>query len=476
MKIYRGLIYILPVVLFCSYQPLISLGANSTMNLELSLPLIWLVVFDVVAGILIIQRKKVVELLKMWPWLVLPVFMTISLLWGHDTLRGVLTGGVLWLVYFAVLAFVIFKKEVKSAKFSKNFLKVFFGAGVVVCAWCLIQCIMDVAGAARVNTLLCPGCVYQIFGFPHPNGFAAEPQFMGNLLLAPAIVSFYCLLKNKFFSRKILLALFTIFTATLFLTLSRGAIYAFGVAMIFLTVVQVVQKRNWKILLIWPVILLAFLFTLNLQGVFTELSKTNDTYVSGVSKVVNQLSLGVIDLGGSQVKKEVETNGEPAEDIVEAEATETEEPAEAIPTTEESIFDGYAEVSTNERVDSWKGAFQIWVRDPQTALFGVGLGGAPLARYEAGVYSTPKEIINNEYVTLLVEIGVVGLGLAIATIVMVVRAFWRSPSRWLLLTLLVAYAVSLCFFSGLPNALHIYLLTGMIYVLSLNWNSSRRKL
>ena len=44
---YSVLLYLLPLVLFFSYHPVISLGGDGTMNFELSLPIIWLVVFDV---------------------------------------------------------------------------------------------------------------------------------------------------------------------------------------------------------------------------------------------------------------------------------------------------------------------------------------------------------------------------------------------------------------------------------------------
>ena len=49
-KIFKDLVKLLPLVLFFSYYPVISFGANETMNFELSLPLIWLVIFDGVAG------------------------------------------------------------------------------------------------------------------------------------------------------------------------------------------------------------------------------------------------------------------------------------------------------------------------------------------------------------------------------------------------------------------------------------------
>ena len=57
-KIYKYLFLAFPAVLYFSYFPIIALGSSETMNFELSLPLIFLVIFDIVAGILIIGEKK----------------------------------------------------------------------------------------------------------------------------------------------------------------------------------------------------------------------------------------------------------------------------------------------------------------------------------------------------------------------------------------------------------------------------------
>lgn len=468
--LYRGMIYALPVVLYFSYWPWINLGANGTMNFDLSLPIVWLVIFDVVAFVLMAKKKLLKQILDKWVWLLLPGFLTLSLIWSHDVVRGGLIMGVLWLVYFAGFAFVILRKELGGERFRRNFFKVFFGAGLMACAWCVAQCIMDVAGVPQGQTLLCDGCVYRIFGFPHPNGWAAEPQFMGNLLLAPIFTSLYFLVKNKYFSRKSLLIMFFAFVATLFLTLSRGAIYSFGVAMVVFTVAWIIKTKKWRVLLVWPVILVAMLFTLNMQGIFAELSRTDDTYIAGVSKAVNQLTLGVVDLGGSQVKKEkVE---EKSEDMHSEEAASNEAPEEE---NESAVFDGYVEVSTSSRVNIWQSALNTWKKDLRTMMFGVGIGGSLKAMYEYGEMDTSREIINNEYVNLLVEVGIAGMLLLAMTVGLVIRAVSKAKDRLLLYTLIIAYMVSLCFFSGLPNALQIYLVPAVLWAVLGTENISKEK-
>ena len=454
-RFYRGLICVLPAVLFFSYYPVISLGASESMNFEFSLPLIWLVVFDVLAMVIMVQRKLLFrDFKKKCVWLLFPGFLSLSLLWSLNFVRGFLTVGILWLVYFAVYAFFGLKSVLKEVGVKEIFWKVFFGSALLVCGWCVLQCALDLWGVSRMGSLMCAGCTYEMFGFPHPNGFAIEPQFMGNLLLAPAITSVWFVLKNKKYWW-----LFFIFVATMFLTFSRGAIYAFIIAMIFMMVMEWTKQKDWKVCKTFLIIAAAFLFTLNLQGIMAQVSPTDDTYSSGVTKVINQLSLGIIDIRGD----ENETNEVILEETNTPVLKKTDENAKN--EKEQAVFDGYVEESTETRKRLAGAAFTIWRQDFKTVMFGVGLGGAGQALYANGLSPAPKEIVQNQYASLLLETGVVGIGLLILTMVLVFRVVYKNKNSILIFTLIVAYMVSLCFFSGLPNALHIYLLPAILMVI-----------
>ena len=460
-KLYRGLIYILPVVLFFSYYPVIKLGASESMNFELSLPLIWLVVFDAVAfGIMIKKKILFRDCRKMWVWMLFPIFVTLSVLWSLNSLRGLLTVGILWFIYFAGYAFFSLRSILKEAGAKEVFWKVFFGSALVVCGWCLVQCVLDLAGLPREGSLMCAGCTYKMFGFPHPNGFAIEPQFMGNLLLAPAIVSaWFGLKKNKQY-----FWLLFIFAVTIFLTFSRGAIYAFVVAMIFMTAFEWVRQKDWRVCKTFLIIAVAFLFTLNLQGVMAQASPTNDTYVDGVAKVINQLSLGVIDIRESKSEILPEEANVSTLETVDEEAKE-----------DKAVFDGYVEESTDTRVRLTDAALTVWRKDFKTIMFGVGLGGAGQALYVNGLSPAPKEIVQNQYASLLLETGLVGVVLMVMTLVLIVRMAYKNPAREVIWTLILAYGITVCFFAGLPNALHIYLMPAILMVIFDDGKSSYRK-
>lgn len=519
----RFLVYVLPLALMFSYYPIIALGKNETMNLELSVPLVWLVVFDILAVCLMIKRRALFAVFNergRWLWLLFPAFLTISVIWSLNILRGILVVGILWLIYVAVYGFFNLRDLFFAEDFRKKFWRAFFGATILVCLWCVLQCILDLAGVSREGSLMCAGCVYQMFGFPHPNGFAIEPQFMGNLLLAPAIVVIYGILINdnsafggrvararRHGARALILGrnlrkppktlLSFIIISVLFLTFSRGAIYAFVVATAFLLMWVGVQRKSW-----WGVgkvvatVVVAFLFTLNVQGIMAAVSPTNDTYQSGVAKVLNHLSLGVIDVrekkvengenrqaneaetdGGDESEIEIEKNDETEK--AEEDGTETneykkleaevDERAWLIKKQEENsaVFDGYVEGSTDTRIRLSNAAGEVWAKNPTTVWFGVGIGGAGEALYQNGLSPAPKEIIQNEYMSLLLETGLVGISLFVLTMIMVFRTLWRSSQKIMLVGLLIAYGVTLLFFSGLPNALHIYLIPGLIYSMGL---------
>lgn len=459
-RLLRFLILILPLVLFFSYYPLIHFGADESMNFEISLPIIWLVVFDIVAFVRLARKKMLGRIWQNWLWLLLPVFLTLSIFWSLNSLRGFLTVGIIWLIYFAVFSMFCLRDLITGENFKKKFLKTFLISTSIVCLWCFVQCILDLAGVSREYSLMCAGCTYKMFGFPRPNGFAIEPQFMGNLMLAPTILAIWLILgKQKLIGRKVLFVYLLIFVMTLFLTMSRGAIYALIVAMIFMTVVKVVQTRKSQAFLIWPIMLLAFIGSLGLQGLMAEFSKTDDTFRAGVAKVLNHLSLGVIDIRGEGEVGSVE-------EVSSGEGFDEEG-------NNEAIFDGYVAESTDTRLRLSDAAIKVWLKNWKTTLFGVGLGGAGTALYVNELSPAPKEIIQNEYFSLLLETGVVGVLLATLTVVWAVRYIIKKENYLLVLTLMAAYGVSLGFFAGLPNALQIYLMTPLI--LAIYSSKSRRK-
>ena len=494
-----ALIYLLPAILFCSYYPLISLGGDHSMNFELSLPLIWLVLFDATLLLAFIfldrarrrsrpRSRAAARKQSFWgfnfPGLtdrqfflfsLFPFFATASIFWSANPLRAVLTAGLIWLIFFAIFAFLHLLPALGLPfRFRTKFLTAFFISTATICIICWLQCFLDLAGLSRDQTLLCLGCTYHSFGFPHPSGLAIEPQFMGNLLLAPTLTALYLLVFHHPRAQKaasftlssrqfrLILVAACFFSATLFLTFSRGAIYAYAIAIVALIIFALVRHTFRPSLLLIPIA--TFLAILGVQGIFAALSPTPETFLSGVTKSIHQLSLGLIDL-------------RPAASDPTPEISDPPETSEAPETTTNSstdpVFDGYVPESTNIRLSLSSTALRTWAHSPATILFGVGLGGAGTAMHSLypDLVTSPKEIVQNQFLSLLLELGLVGVALLLFALYLACFSrFGRSrlrshPALPLLVSLSLAYLITLNFFAGLPNALHIYLLPPLLYLI-----------
>ena len=520
------LFYSFPVVLYFSYYPLLSLGSSASMNFELSLPLLWLLLFSLLSlkdfFALVFRAFRSLakhsassdksSLAVILP-LLFPLYLSLSILWSPNPLRALLTSGILWCIYISIYAllsrFSVAPSSCStqpSASASSStlscspalLLKTFLFGSAAVCLFCWAQCLLDVFGISRETSLLCLGCTYRSFGFPHPSGFAIEPQFMGNLLLAPAFLSLY-LLQNRtgnqkteqiFKNRTFLPALSFLFLSTLFLTFSRGAIYSFAVAYLLFLILSVVKLQSPAVFKSLPLVIAAFLFSLASQGTLSALSPTSDTFLSGIEKSISQLSLGQINLRLSPQPSLPEqsassTNPQGSQDSQDPQDTPattdasdsiSPEPPSAILPVEappadlpaSSLFSGYVAESTDVRLRLNSLALEASLASPASFLFGYGLGSAGAALFSRGSLASSAEIIQNEYLALLLETGILGLLLLALALLVFSRLLKNSLApreRVLLFALLLSFALSLNFFSGLPNALHLYLFPDFLILL-----------
>lgn len=441
------LLYSFPVVLFCSYYPIIPIVSTASTNYELSLPLIWLLFFSVLSlkdfliTIYNIYKKHPLYLLG----LLFPIYLSISAIWSINPPRAIMTAGILWcLIITSVTLLMVFRT---SKFFNKaKFLKIFFLSTAAFCALCWIQSILDCFEVDRSITLLCKGCVSYSFGFPHPSGLAIEPQFMGNLLLAPTLAAIYFWVRahsevkdNLPFGSRSLLFFSALFSCTLFFTFSRGAVYSFSIAFVALFIASVFklrQKEFWKA---FPLLFSCLFFTLLIQGAFSAISYTDSTFLGGIEKSISQMTLGKIEL-----HLEAEHSSDNTSDQTEAEAP---------------VFDGYVEESTDTRMRFNRIALELSSKTPSNAVFGHGLGSAGEIMYKEGKTASAYELIQNEYLSLLLETGILGLLFAALAVTIVLRATRKlaHSHRYLIWSVTLSFLFSLLFFSGLPNAIHLYL-------------------
>lgn len=429
-----------PICVWFSYRPVISLGADSTMNYELSVALIYVVVLTM-AGLPTIwrNRKKLIKNKVAVAIGLFGLWSSITSLWSANLARGVLALGILWCL--CLISWAVITERRKIIDILPQLKKVLIASSIVVCLAALLQMILGVYIESRETIGLCAGCAANQFGFVRPNLFAIEPQFLGSLLLAPTLIIYHQLITSKRNWSDSLT--FILLTTTLGLTLSRGAIYACALGMV---VMWLVVNKHWlnKLATI-DLIIVAMIGCLCIQGGLAAINPhINETFWGAVSKSVNHLSLGLIDLG--QDEPAVESTDEPS--------LNEDEPA----------FDGYVAESTDVRINLTKVALTSWSSQTLARkLFGTGLGSSGIVMAEQTGSSYQKEIVQNEYVEILLERGVVGLALFVMVIAITFASVLAKKKRWLW-AILVAYLAQWCFFSGLPNALHIYLMLSLLLV------------
>ena len=429
-----------PICVWLSYRPVISLGADGTMNYELSIALIYVVVLAIVSLPVIWRDRE--RLIKNKVAIAIGLFTlwsSITSLWSANLVRGVLTSGVLCCL--CLISWAVIAERQKIIDILPYLKKVLIASSVVACLLALLQMVLGTYIESREVIGLCAGCVASQFGFVRPNLFAIEPQFLGSLLLAPTLIVYHQLITKKRNWTNSLV--FILLAMTLGLTLSRGAIYACALGMAVMWFV--VNKRWLNKLATIDLIIVAAVGCLCIQGGLAAINPhINETFWGAVSKSVNHLSLGLIDLGRGE--QTVEPTDEPS--------LNEDEPA----------FDGYVAESTDVRVNLTKVALTAWYNQTLTyKLFGTGLGSSGMVMAKQTGSDYQKEIVQNEYVEILLERGVVGLVLFMSTITTIAASVSIRKKRWLW-AILIAYLAQWCFFSGLPNALHIYLTLSLLLI------------
>lgn len=441
-----------PIFIWFSYLPRISLGGDSTMNYELSLTLIYVVVLALVGlSTIWYHRRLLVKSKHIWILTAFLLWSLLSIIWSPNRLRGILTGGILGLIYLIFLAAWADRGHLRQLL--PTLAKLLVGSAVVACLLAIAQMVVGTYIQSRDVTSLCAGCVAGQFGFVRPNLFAIEPQFFGNLLLAPVLITYYYLITHRRDWQSSLV--FVLLLTTLGLTLSRGAIYACAVGML---VMWLAVKRRWvaKLMTI-DLILVAVIACLAIQGGLAAASPVyNETFWGAVTKSVDHLTLGIIDLRPKQ--------SEPNDNGVNQEALDSPADTSLSSDEQQPAYDGYVAESTDVRVNLTKTALTAWSsQDWFHRLAGTGLGSSGVVMAEQTGSNYPKEIVQNEYVEILLERGVVGLVLFLAAIASTFHKPRRRNMTWVW-SILVAYLVQWCFFSGLPNALHIYLVTSILLI------------
>lgn len=308
---------------------------------------------------------------------------------------------------------------------------IFISVGLM-CLIGLYQFAGDMIGLPTNLTGLDPGYTKVVFSFPRVHAFSKEPLYFANYLFIPlgvGLALFFSKYKAPAKAGKLgiverlngplLLPLMILIFINFLLTLSRGAFIAFVPFAIIFAIFyyrQIFTPRN--------VIL----------GAITLI--TSLTVVYGVLRVASPEALERF-IGHAKL-----------EDVL-------------VQKTGESGFG---------RLQTFLQAYEAWQTSPVT---GIGLGnfGPYIMSYPDRTPATGWQIVNNEYLELLAETGVLGLGTWLFILILIfgrsVVAYRRATDEYLkavlvgLTAALVAMMVQYNFFSTL-YIIHIWILLALI--------------
>ncbi|MBI4407091.1 MAG: O-antigen ligase family protein [Candidatus Kerfeldbacteria bacterium] len=268
-------------------------------------------------------------------------------------------------ILFTIGVSVILPSIIRHTNQVEKLVTILLISMAVVCLFGIYQFLGDIVGLPTSLTGLRPQYTKDILGFPRIQSTAPEPLYFANYLLLPLSITVgLWLSRTSRFKPVWLLLLVLLGGVNFILTVSRGGYIALAATLGILALVYIKQ-------LLRPRILIPIVLCLAVAGGvayrFLNLTEQLETYTTHVT----------------------------------------------------NIFGG---ASYEERVETYTIAERIWLQHPW-----IGIGPGSFGPYAANhPLITPSEgykIVNNEYIELLAETGILGL---ICILVMVVMLYVRS--------------------------------------------------
>lgn len=332
----------------------------------------------------------------------------------------------------ALAVAVLYKDE-----YLEDIVKSLLLSATLVALFGIYQYIGDLAGLPNWATGLRDRYSWQVFGFPRIQSVALEPLYYCSYLLIPSsIVAARLLLaeKNNWLNRGLLL----LFATSIFLTVSRGGIAALVGMLVFMSGYGILSKKTR---------LKGLLSIIAITAVSFMLSLLITTYFA--KPPVNRAITGG-KKGTAAYTKQLQTTG--------------------------------LEAGGDERAQTRKQALAILKEDKMRFVLGIGPGQfGPYVQGPAGK-SGGWFIVNNEPIEMLLEFGLIGVGLFLAFGVSLIIASIKfisaakKPSQPTVISLalvgyLFATAIQYQTFSTL-YIMHIWVVIGLLMAIALGRGES----
>ena len=376
------------------------------------------------------------------PWLWLVGFIAISAISSIFALsQQKALSTTLFYAFDIVLAYCVYL--VFSTSKSDIYKKIIFAVSIFVALFCMYQFIGDTFGLSSNYLLLDTRYTKLIFGFPRVQGFAIEPLYLANYLIIPIGLSLGAIIVC---SKRYLYGLLTLFSYLVWLTVARGAYIAILSMFLVALVVLFYKKEYRKVFNLLVVIFVSAILSIS------------SIWVSG--KFATQLP--------DSTKSQTQYQTTIPQEGIDAEGNTQRLVEHTTGFTDETSF--------TDRIKTSKTAKQLFVANP---LVGVGPGnfGRYVTQKYPGIYTDIDQIVNNESLELLSEVGLLGFAMLAGLVVWCLRRIsLYSVSKnsaesniWFYATsiMMLGFIVQWQTFSTL-YVTHIWVMVGILLAILLN--------
>ncbi len=361
------------------------------------------------------RRFNIPRLPVLIPLAVFGIVQLIGLLSAPNLQRAAMVTAFIW---FTMAIGLLVPFLVTTKEHLKRLLQFLFAALFLVGLFGIYQFLGDLAGLPPELTGLRELYTKDVLGFPRVQSTALEPLYYANFLLLPlSILLVFFFSREKSFNPLLVVGLFGLGALNLLLTVARGGYIAFATSVLIITTYFFFQLKLFS----WRNLWYAFLAGL-------------------LALVIASQAVG-IDVIQEQFLRHVS-----------------------------SLFEG---ASYSERVEMYEVAYLAWLEHP---AFGIGSGS--FGPYEsAHPYVVPEHgwrIVNNEYLEVLAENGIIGLVALLTvffvTIIRSIKALMKATdplTKATLIGLLAAFIGILVQYNtfSILYIVHIWFTVGLLIAL-----------
>lgn len=312
------------------------------------------------------QKWKIQPNVLAWPITLFVIALMLSLTQALNLERGL---QVIVFSLFTIALSIMTVNMLPDKSALTKIIIVLFISSVVVSIFGLFQFGGDVIGLPSSVTLLKEGYTSDVFGFPRIQAFSMEPLYFANYLIIPLSLAIaYFLARVDIVKRWWVVVILSLLLINFVLTVSRGGYLGLVATGLILAIFYYKRIFNWRNL-----VLVVVLFVVA-YGVIFALSK-------GEYRATNEF-------------------------IAHATLQDAKKGSESV----------------QGRLSTFEIALTAFQKHP---IFGIGIGnyGAYFKNYPPVVPKTGWDIVNNEFIEILAETGLVG---AITYGLIIIVLIWRS--------------------------------------------------